>query len=75
MSDTSQIYLTHQEVVEILRVSPHVLRQRMRETPDHISQPWLQVGGSAKRPRYRWLKEQLQTWWQEINSWRVANGG
>jgi len=60
---------THEEVLEHLGVDTRTLKARMRDTPTHITKPWVNYG-SAKRPRYHWDADAIDLWWREINEWR-----
>ena len=70
-SGITSTWLRHREVLAHLRVDPKTLRARMAENPDHIAPPWINVG-SAGRPDYRWVAENLDSWWMELNRWRAS---
>ncbi len=44
----------------------HLAAARMRQTPDHIERPWLNIG-SARRPEYRWMSWEVDRWWVEVH--------
>ena len=61
----------HKRVLLHLDVDPKTLRARMNDNPDHIDQPWVNIG-SVRRPEYRWLADDVDQWWIEVNRWRVS---
>jgi hypothetical protein len=64
-------WLKHSAVLAHLDVDSKTLRARMRENPPAIEPAWINIG-SARRPEYRWVAEQIDDWWIEVNRWRVS---
>lgn len=67
MEDLRPTYLTHSEVLALLRVDWRVIRKLMKGTPDSIEKPWVRYGGTDRRPRYRWRYDLIDGWWVEVN--------
>jgi hypothetical protein len=64
-------WLKHSAVLAHLDVDSKTLRARMRENPPAIEPAWINIG-SDRRPEYRWVAEQVDNWWIEVNRWRVS---
>ena len=64
-------WLKHSAVLAHLDVDSKTLRARMRENPPAIEPAWINIG-SERRPEYRWVAEQVDDWWIEVNRWRVS---
>lgn len=62
-------YLTTEEAALVLRITRHMLIEKMKATPSHIKKPWIMFAGNYKRPRYRWRSDMLEDWWWDLNDY------
>ena len=67
----ASVWTTHSKVSDYLGVDARTLKQRMKETPDSMRRPWVNFG-SVRSPQYRWRSELVDSWWMEVNQWRLS---
>jgi len=62
-----QVWLTHVETCERLRVHGETVKAAMLRSENHgLNAPWVNVGSEA-RPRYRWRADEVDAWWTEVH--------
>lgn len=63
---------SHKEVLELLGVNVHQLRQRMRDDPEG---PWIDIS-TGKRPTYRWSDgdNDIWEWWEKACQVSINEG-
>lgn len=47
------------------------LARLMRETPDHIVKPWINVG-HPDRARWMWEPDGIERWFREVCAWQAS---
>jgi hypothetical protein len=68
----TDVWLSVQEVARRVKRCDDIVRERMRETPPHIAQPWVNVA-SDKRPEWRFTNAAaVDAWWEELHRWRAS---
>jgi hypothetical protein len=74
---TSPAMLSHADAMARLsalcgeRVPKQRLARLMRETPDHIDRPWLNVG-HPDRARWKWDPTGIDRWFREVCAWQAS---